>query len=104
MSLGPKGLPALKQVAKQGGGALRGASLTLEGGGAATRTRQGMFHTGMIPNIQEHPRTRKTTQRGRKRCCHEAIQAWRVRVERTWAWEDKCKRRLRRVERIQQRH
>ena len=33
-----------------------------------------------------------------------AIHALRMRVERTFAWEDKCKRLLLRFERIQQRH
>ena len=35
---------------------------------------------------------------------HAAIHALRMRVERTFAWEDKCKRLLLRFERIQQRH
>ena len=34
----------------------------------------------------------------------EAIHALRMRVERTFAWEDKFKRLLLRFERIQQRH
>jgi len=42
--------------------------------------------------------------RGRKRLFHAAIHALRMRVERTFAWEDKCKRLLLRFERIQQRH
>jgi hypothetical protein len=33
-----------------------------------------------------------------------AIHAFRMRVERTFAWEDKCKRRLLRFARLQQRH
>ena len=32
------------------------------------------------------------------------MHALRERVERTFAWEDKCKRLLRRFEHIQQRH
>jgi hypothetical protein len=35
---------------------------------------------------------------------NDTIHALRVRVERTFAWEDKCKRLLLRFERIQQRH
>ena len=35
---------------------------------------------------------------------NEAIHALRMRVERTFAWEDKFKRLLLRFERIQQRH
>ena len=41
---------------------------------------------------------RETARRG------PAIHALRMRVERTFAWEDKCKRLLLRFERIQQRH
>jgi hypothetical protein len=59
---------------------------------------------GMMPNIKENPRNRKTTQRGRKRLFNEAIHALRMRVEWTFAWEDKFKRLLLRFERIQQRH
>ena len=63
-----------------------------------------IFNAGMIPNIKENPRNRKTTKRGRKRLFNEAIHALRMRVERTFAWEDKFKRLLLRFERIQQRH
>jgi len=43
----------------------------------------------MIPNIKENPRNRKGTKRGRKRLFNAAIHALRMRVERTFAWEDK---------------
>jgi transposase len=59
---------------------------------------------GMIPNIKENPRNRRRTKRGRKRLFNAAIHALRMRVERTFAWEDKFKRLLLRFERIQQRH
>jgi len=58
----------------------------------------------LIPNIKENPRNRKGTKRGRKRLFNAAIHALRMRVERTFAWEDKFKRLLLRFERIQQRH
>jgi transposase len=61
-------------------------------------------HADLIPNIKENPRNRKTPKRGRKRLFNEAIHALRMRVERTFAWEDKFKRLLLRFERIQQRH
>jgi len=54
--------------------------------------------------LKENPRNRKTPKRGRKRFFNEAIHALRMRVERTFAWEDKFKRLLLRFERIQQRH
>jgi transposase len=104
MVLFPEGLKALKKVAKEGGLDLRGAYVNLDGGFDATHNRQCIFNAGMIPNIKENPRNRKTTKRGRKRLFNEAIHALRVRVERTFAWEDKCKRLLLRFERIQQRH
>src|SRR6266404_1709455 len=104
MVLLPKGLQALKQVAKEIGVDLRGAYLNLDGGFDSTRNRKCIFNAGMIPNIKENPRRRKTTKRGRKRLFNEAIHALRARVERTFAWEDKFKRLLLRFERIQRRH
>jgi len=58
----------------------------------------------MIPHIKANPRNRNAPQRGRKRLFNAALHAVRMRVERTVAWEDKCKRRRLRCERIQQRH
>ena len=63
-----------------------------------------IFNAGMIPNIKENPRNRKGIKRGRKRLFNAVIHALRMRVERTFAWEDKFKRLLLRFERIQQRH
>jgi hypothetical protein len=93
MVLLPQGLHALKQVAKQVRVEIRGAYLNLDGGNA-----------GLIPNIPENPRNRTHTKRGRKRLFNAAIHALRMRVERTFAWEDKFKRLLLRFERIQHRH
>jgi transposase len=104
MVLFPEGLQALKKVAKEVGLDLRGAYLNLDGGFDSARNRQGIFNAGLIPNIKEKPRNRKGTKRGRKRLFNAAIHALRLRVERTFAWEDKCKRLLLRFERIQQRH
>jgi transposase len=104
MVLLPQGRQALKQVAKPVGGDLTGAYLNLEGGCASARNRKGIFHASMIPNITENPRNRKPPQRGRNRFFNAAIHALRMRVERTLAWEDTCKRLLLRFERRQQRH
>jgi transposase len=49
-------------------------------------------------------RNRKTPKHGRKRLFNAAIHALRMRVERTFAWEDKFKRMLLRVEYHQRRH
>jgi transposase len=100
----PQGLQALKKVAKEIGVDLRGAYLNLDGGFDAARNRKMLFNAGMIPNLTENPRNRKTTKRGRKRLFNAAIHALRAQVERTFAWEDKFKRLLLRFERIQQRH
>jgi hypothetical protein len=54
------------------------------------------------PNIPENPRNR--AKRGRKRLFNTAIHTLRLRVERTFAWEDTFKRLLLRFEHIQQRH
>src|SRR5262249_36969998 len=54
--------------------------------------------------IRYATRNRKRPKRGRKRLFNAAIHALRMRVERTFAWEDKFKRLLLRFERIQQRH
>src|SRR2546429_787360 len=104
MILLPQGLKALKQVAEQVGLDLRGAYLNLDGGFDSTHNRKCIFNAGLISNIKENPRNRKTLKRGRKRFFNEAIHALRMRVQRTFAWEDKFKRLLLRFERIQQRH
>jgi transposase len=100
----PQGLQALKKVAKEIGVDLRGAYLNRDGGFDSARNRKMIFNAGMIPNITENPRHRKTTKRGRKRLFNAAIHALRAQVERTLAWEDTFKRLLLRFERIQQRH
>ena len=104
MVLFPEGLKGLKKMAKEVGVDLRGAYLNLDGGFDSARNRKAIFNAGLIPNIKENPRNRKTPKRGRKRFFNEAIHALRMRVERTLAWEDKFKRLLIRFERIQQRH
>jgi hypothetical protein len=104
MVLLPKGLKALKQVAKEVGLDLRGAYVNLDGGFDSRANRKCMFNAGMIPNIKENPRNSKRIKRGRKRFFNETIHALRMGVERTFAWEDKFKRLLLRFECIQQRH
>jgi hypothetical protein len=104
MVLLPDGLKALKKVAKQVGVDRRGAYVNLDAGFDSPDNRKCIFNAGMIPNIQETPRNRKRPKRGRKRLFNAAIHAWRTRVDRTVAWEDKFKRRRLRFERIQPRH
>jgi transposase len=104
MILLPEGLKALKKVAKKVGLALRGAYLNLDAGFDSTHNRKCIFNAGMIPNIKENPRNRKTPKRGWKRFFNATIHALRTRVDRTFAWEDKFRRLLLRFEHIQQRH
>jgi len=104
MVLLPEGLKALKRVAKEVGVDLRGAYLNLDGGFDSVRNRKMIFNAGLIPNIKGNPRNRKAAKRGRKRLFNAAIHTLRLRVERTFAWEDKFKRLLLRFEHIQQRH
>jgi hypothetical protein len=104
IALLPKGLYALKQVAKQVGFDVRDAYLNLDGGFDSTHNRTCIFNAGLIPNIPENPCNRKYTKRGRKRLLNAAIHALRLYVERTFMWEGKFKRPLLRFERIQQRH
>ncbi len=100
----PEGVNALKRVAKLTGLDLNKTYLNLDGGFDSKSNRKVIFNAGMIPNIKENPRNRKTTKRGRKRLFNQAIHALRDRVERTFAWEDKFKRLLLRFEHIQRRH
>jgi transposase len=100
----PEGLKALKRVAKLTGLDLKGAYLNLDGGFDSKSNRKAIFNAGMIPNIKENPRNRKTPKHGRKRLFNAAIHALRERVERTFAWEDKFKRVLLRFEYHQRRH
>jgi hypothetical protein len=104
MVLLPDGLKALKKVATAVGLDLRGAYVNLDAGVDSTYNRQCMFNAGMIPNIQENPRHRKHTKRGRKCLFNEAVHALRTRVDRTFAWGDMFKRLLLRFEHMQQRH
>ena len=100
----PAGLKALKRVARLTGLELTGADLNLDGGFDSKSNRKAIFNAGLMPNIKENPRNRKTPKRGRKRLFNKAIHALRERVERTCAWEDKFKRLLLRFEHHQRRH
>ena len=67
--------------------------------------RQAIFNRGMIPNINENRRGRKTPKRGRKPLFDPAIFKERFStIERVFAWEDKFKRLLIRFDRISQLH
>src|ERR1700676_1730457 len=95
--LPPEGLNTLKSMARL-------TDLNLDAGFDSRHDRKAIFNAGLIPNISENPRNRKTPKRGRKRLFNAAIHSLRLCVERTFAWEDKFKRLLLRFEFKQQRH
>jgi transposase len=100
----PEGLNALKRVARLTDLKIGGSYLNLDGGFDSRHHRRTIFNAGLVPNIKENPRNRKTPKRGRKRLFNAAIHSLRLCVERTFAWEDKFKRLLLRFEFKQQRH
>jgi hypothetical protein len=100
----PDGLNALKRVARLTGLEIEGASLNRDGGFDSRRNRKAIFNAGLVPNVKENPRNRKVPKRGRKRLFNAAVHSLRLRVERTFAWEDKFKRLLLRFEFKQPRH
>lgn len=61
--------------------------------------RQVCFNHGLIPNIPENKRNRKTNKPGPKRLFDKEVYRHRFSSERTFAWVDKFKRLLIRFER-----
>jgi transposase len=61
--------------------------------------RKTCFNHGLIPNIPENKRNRKTPKRGRKRLFNAEVYKRRFTAERSFAWVDKFKRLLIRFER-----
>lgn len=92
-------LPQLTCIARAVGLDLRGRIVSLDGVYDGKANRKAIFNRGMIPNINENPRGRKTTKRGPKRMFSDAIFKERFRtIERVFAWEDKFRRVLVRYE------
>ena len=90
----PDGLNELKRMARLTDLKIDGSYLNLDGGFDSRYNRKAIFNAGLIPNIKENPRNRQVSKRGRKRLFNAAIHSLRLRVERTFAWEDKFKRLL----------
>lgn len=61
--------------------------------------RKTCFNHGVVPNMDENKRNRKTTKRGRKRLFDSEVYKRRFTCERTFAWIDKFKALLIRFER-----
>lgn len=91
---------SLKQTAKAVGMSLKGSIMSLDGAYDCKANRKMIFNAGMVPNINENKRNRKHSKRGRKRLFKESIFKERFNtIERVFAWEDKFKRLLIRMER-----
>lgn len=98
-------LPKLTAMARAIGADLQGTIVSLDGVYDCRRNRKAIFNRGMIPNIPENPRGRKTPKRGRRRHFDQAILKERFRtIERVFAWEDKFRRLLLRFECISDVH
>ena len=98
-------LPQIKAIAKAAGLCLRGALISLDGAYDCRINRKAIFNRGMTPNINPHPRGRKTPKRGPKPMFDPAFFEERFNtIERVFGWEDKFKRLLLRFERIRERH
>ena len=101
----PEAFTKLKAIVKTLGINIFGSIMSLDGGYDSKDNRKKIFNAGMIPNINENKRNRKTTKRGRKRIFDKAIYEERFQtIERVFAWEDKFKRVLLRFEFISEIH
>jgi len=79
--------------------------VSLDGVYDSRANRKAIFNRGMVPNIPENLRGRKTPKRGRKPTFAPAIFQERFHtIERVFAWEDKFRRLLLRFERISELH
>jgi len=98
-------LPRLTQMVHAIGMDLQGSTVSLDGIYDCRANRKAIFNRGMVPNIPENPRGRKTPKRGRKQRFDPAIVEERFRtIERVFAWEDKIRRLLLRFERVRDVH
>ena len=95
----------LRDIFKRMGRTLKGSVMSLDSAYDSVENRKKTFNAGMIPNIKENPRNRKSPKRGKKRFYDEEIyeECFRT-IERVFAWEDKFKRLLLRFERISHHH
>lgn len=95
----PDAFNHLKRIARSIQVDISGCVMSLDSAYDSSKNRKKIFNAGMIPNIEENPRNRKKTKRGRKRIFDESIYKERFQtVERAFAWEDKFKRLLMRFE------
>ena len=82
-----------------GAGGLEGSHLNGDPGFDVKTARKVCFNHGLIPNIKENPRGRKTTKKGRKRLFDKDIYKNRFVCERAYGWHDKFRGLLIRFDR-----
>ena len=98
-------LPPVTRIAQPVGLDLSETIVSLDGVYDSRSNRKAIFNRGMVPNIPENRRGRKTPKHGRKSIFNPAIFQERFyTIERVFAWEDKFRRLLIRFERISRLH
>ncbi|MBV8887488.1 MAG: transposase [Chroococcidiopsidaceae cyanobacterium CP_BM_RX_35] len=100
-----KALPQVIRIAKHVGLELNKTIVSLDAAYDSRANRNAIFNRGLVPNIPENPRGRRTPKLGRKPLFEPAHYQERFfTIERVFAWEDKFRRLLLRFERISQLH
>jgi transposase len=104
-SLLREALPEVMRIARNVGMNLEGSIVSLDGVYDCWANRKAIFNRGIIPNINPNVRVRKQPKRGRKPLFDPAIFEERFQtIERVFAWEDKFRRLLLRLDRLSQLH
>ena len=94
-------LAHLKEVSKECDLVLEGSIMSLDSAYDSKSNRKDIFNRGMIPNIKENKRNRKSPKKGRKPIYDDEIYDERFHtIEKVFAWEDTFKRLLLRFETI----
>ncbi|MGH2416012.1 MAG: transposase [Microcystaceae cyanobacterium] len=100
-----KALPQVTRIALKSGFDLKNTIVSLDSAYDSRANRKAIFNRGMIPNIPENSRGRRTPKRGRKPFFEPALDRERFfTIERVFGWEDKFRRLLLRFERLSQLH
>lgn len=68
---------------------LKGTYVNADSGFDTKKIRKVCFNYGLIPNIKENPRGRKSVKKGRKRLFDDEIYKNRFVCERAYGWHDK---------------
>jgi transposase len=92
-------LQTVFKTMKQLGLDIAGAFFNADSAFDTKAARKTCFNHGLVPNIPDNKRNRKTPKRGRKRLFNAQVYKRRFTAERSFAWVDKFKRLLIRFER-----